>query len=574
MTEFMDKLVSQIINFSEKNPRTVKNINTCKELSRLIEKFHRKTKTLQNSHQELIKKFTEENTIVLETAHQPNFLPYSGIFKKTVLLEHITRVLEKKGLSVVSIFSIVDTDFADDEWFAHNRFPHLSKKGYLKVGIKIAKRNRKKCMYAIQKPSQEIWESIIGKIYTNYNECLKELKGNFSKQNILDFEQNLEISLQKKWDDLLNILEESYQKADNFADINAIFLSKVINDLMNCSTLFFKYSDGLNAFGHLFSRLLSCNTDYIQLYNRFAEQHPLEKLQEEYVPFWYHCTACEGKVPLQRKRNELEGRCLTCKEQYIFDFDNQDSPNLSGIIERISPRAIQRHYITFDGLGVSFYAGGHAGFLYTAIAEKIAKILQFRFPPLLTWFNKDYYTGILQFNIFFQIHKILRLDSYDQFLPRYDELKTQISQKVDELRQQIKKREAEKNSLKSRLVESQDEENRNSIISELRLINTIKRRLNIKIHQIENRLSTLDNAVSSFRIFPSILDYLSNMDALSLKEQWLRFLDVTEPINKSIQLKTHLSDFLHSKFPWLTNIEQYIENIINQTKIPVTEDKA
>ena len=504
----------------------------------------------------------QKKTIILETAHQPNFLPYSGIFKKAVLLEHIARDLEKYGHSAVCLFSIVDTDFSDDEWFASNRFPHLSKSGYLKVGIKIAKKDRKKCMYAIQKPSQDTWENITESFNAHYDNYLKELEREFSKQNISGFKQNIEIPFQEKRDDLLDLLEQSYQKAENFADMNAIFLSNVINDLMNCSTMFFKYSDGLNAFEEPFSRLLYHNIDYIKLYNRFATQFELEKIQEIYAPFWYHCNSCEGKVPLQQKGNKLEGTCLSCKEQYIFDFESKESPYLRGIIDRISPRAIPRHYITFDGIGVSFYAGGHAGTLYTSIAEKIAETLHFRFPPIFTWFNKDYYTGVLQFNYFLKIHGILKLDSYDQFQHKYSELETQTSQDVKELQNQIELCEIEKKFLKHSLIESQNEENRSRIISELRTITTTERRLKIHILQAENKISILDNAIESFRIFPSIIDFLLSMDALSLSKQWLHFLETTEPpITQPQLLKTNFSKFLHSKFSWLKNIENNIEII-------------
>jgi chromosome segregation ATPase len=215
---------------------------------------------------------------------------------------------------------------------------------------------------------------------------------------------------------------------------------------------------------------------------------------------------------------------------------------------------------------VSFYAGGQAGSLYTSIAEKIADTLHFRFPPIFTWFNKDYYTGILQFNSFLQIHGVLKLDSYDQFLPKYSELKAKTSQEVKELRQQIESREIEKNSLKQKLSESQNEERRSRIISELRAITTTERQLKIQIQQAEHNVSLLGNAIQSFKIFPSIIDYLLSMDTFSLSEQWLHFLDTVEPpITKPQLLKTNFSNFLRSKFSWLKNIENSIEKIVNQT---------
>jgi len=568
LREPINNLISKIVNFSEKNPRTTRNVIVSKELAKHIKKFHQKTRTLQNTLQDSIMKLIEKKSIVLETAHQPNFFPYSGIFKKAIFLEHIAQKLEKKGHSVVCLFSIVDTDFADDIWFASNRFPHLSKNGYMKIGMKIAKKDRKKCMYAIQRPSQDTWEKITESLIVHYNTYLKDLDREFSKNNISGFKQNIEIPFQEKREDLLDLLEQSYQKADNFADMNSIFLCNVINDLMNCSTVFFKYSDGLNAFEESFSRLLSHNNDYIQLYNRFAAQFNLEKIQEKYAPFWYHCNSCEGKVSLQQRGKELKGTCQSCKKLFIIDIENKDSPNLSGIIKRISPRAIPRHYITFDGIGISFYSGGYAGAQYTSIAEKIAEILHFRFPPMFTWYNKDYYTGVLQFISFLQINRILKLDSYDQFLPKYGDLKTHTSQEVEELFYQIESLETEKTSLQHSLIHSQDKESKSRIISQLREITAQERKLKIQIQQVENKISIIDNAIESFRIFPSIIDYLLNMNALSLSEQWLYFLNTIEPsIAKPQLLKTNFSKFLRSKFLWLKNFENNIENLTTKNHI-------
>jgi len=357
-------------------------------------------------------------------------------------------------------------------------------------------------------------------------------------------------------------LEEAYQNAENFADMNAIILSKVINDLMNCSTIFFKYSDGLNTFEESLSRLLSCNTDYIQLYNSFAEQYNLDKIQEDYAPFWYHCSSCEGKVPLQQRGIELEETCLSCGTLYNFDFIGQENPDLSNISKRISPRAIPRHYITFDGLGVSFYAGGHAGAHYTSIAENIARIIDFRFPPVFTWFNKDYYTGVQQFNAFIQIHRILKLDSYNQFLLKYSELNTQTIREVEDLRYQIESLESEKNSLKNDLIESRNETFRNQTMSDLREISNTEKKLKTKIQQTEHKITVLNNSVQSFRIFPSFIDYLLNTDALSISEQWHHFLSNTKsPFTQPQFLKTVFSRFLRTKFHWLTDVENNIEHI-------------
>ena len=111
-------------------------------------------------------------------------------------------------------------------------------------------------------------------------------------------------------------------------------------------------------------------------------------------------------------------------------------------------------------------------------------------------------------------------------------------------------------------------QSKSRIISELRTITIAERKLKTQIQQAGNKISIMDNAIESFRIFPSIIDYLLSMDTRSLSKQWFNFLDLTEsPINQPKLLKTDFSQFLRSKFFWLKNIENNIENLTSQNSI-------
>jgi hypothetical protein len=52
--------------------------------------------------------------IIVMTAHQPNFLPYSGVVRKAVLMHAVAEQLrDKLDCPVAEIFCFADQDFAD-----------------------------------------------------------------------------------------------------------------------------------------------------------------------------------------------------------------------------------------------------------------------------------------------------------------------------------------------------------------------------------------------------------------------------------------------------------------------------
>ena len=79
------------------------------ELSAFVEAFHKDCGTLTSTVEKRIEDLKNGVGLVLMTAHQPNFLAYSGVFRKATLSFVLARKLEEMlGVPVVNLFGIAD----------------------------------------------------------------------------------------------------------------------------------------------------------------------------------------------------------------------------------------------------------------------------------------------------------------------------------------------------------------------------------------------------------------------------------------------------------------------------------
>jgi len=72
-TEFLSMLTSR-------NDLKERHIENLEKLKKLAEKFHRDAGTYQEIKHVLDREIAER-TLVLKSGHQPNFLPYAGVWK-------------------------------------------------------------------------------------------------------------------------------------------------------------------------------------------------------------------------------------------------------------------------------------------------------------------------------------------------------------------------------------------------------------------------------------------------------------------------------------------------------------
>jgi len=327
-----------------------------------------------------------KKAIVLESGHQPNFLPYPGVWKKAFLLDRIAGELRDLGEEVIPLFGFADQNLSTASVLYRNHILAFRKNGSCRIGFKLDKSHftRFDC---VDKPSKDRWNQELSSIRDFYGTNSRKLK-----------EDNPE--LVTRIDAIIDIMDRCYQRAHNFPELNALIFSRVCHDLLGSRILFFFYSDlqreGL--FSEEWNRLIDLLEPYTTLYNRVITEkniglHPLSKNQ---LPFWYHCS-CNGKVTLElNEEGDAVGTCETCGNPIRLPVKGNGG-DLSRWLPWMSLSAVARNIIFSEGLGTKlFISGAGGGLQYGQVATEISRSLRFHTPITLAWISRDYFLGLAQ----------------------------------------------------------------------------------------------------------------------------------------------------------------------------------
>ncbi|WP_456487768.1 hypothetical protein [Candidatus Alkanophaga liquidiphilum] len=350
----------------------VKNVKRIKEVA---EKFHKDVGTYECVKHVLKSGVVAKDVLVLETGHQPNFMPYAGVWRKAFLLDFLAKKIAEGGRACVAIFGFADYNLCTAKWIYQNRIPSATKDGFETIGFKISGKDRWKRFDCISKPSEDEWASALERITAVYKKCCDD-------ESI----KNLEAVKELLW--------RCYESAKSFSDVNAFFLSKVCNELWGLEVLFFRYSDVQRAgiFVEEWEKIISQLSKFNELHDEIVREKGLEDIGycgRNSVPFWYHCS-CGGKVPLFMDSPPLAyGECPVCGEMYELNLES-----LKELFGSMSPNAITRNLVFSEGLGVAlFISGAGGGLRYGLVSDGISKELGFNVPVTLMWRGRDYYLG-------------------------------------------------------------------------------------------------------------------------------------------------------------------------------------
>jgi hypothetical protein len=146
-----------------------KTTGKCIQIIRNFKKFPDTAKITLNGRDSI-----STNTIILESGHQPNFLPHAGTWKKAFLLHRIHTTLKKNGHNAVTFFFFGDQNISTSRVLSKNQVPTLNKDGLIKMGFKINESDTFKSFCSINKPTPEIWEKEITKIRLPYEDITKK----------------------------------------------------------------------------------------------------------------------------------------------------------------------------------------------------------------------------------------------------------------------------------------------------------------------------------------------------------------------------------------------------------------
>ena len=368
-----------------------------------------------------------EKLFILESGHQPNFLPHAGTWKKAFLLNYLQKILMENGVESVTFFGFPDQNLSTAKYLSRNQVPSLNKKGVEPIGFRINSSDRLKSFNTIEKPSADIWQHEINTIEKFYSDISNKFpnKKNSSKKNL---------------DQITEIMWNSYDFAKNFAELNGYVFAKICYEILNIDVLFFFYSDihKEKIFIEESKKILQNVQSFNRIYNRVIIEKRLNipPVNESHIPFWYHCE-CGGKINLFfNESGSCRGTCPVCKKEYHLFFD-ADFKNFHEYYDKMDFNAVSRNIVMAEGLGDKVFLSGVGGSLqYGAIADQISRELKFHHPISLAWQSKDYYLGMTHAIALRELKKIFLLSSRGFFDSPLNEI---IRKHTDILSQNLSK---------------------------------------------------------------------------------------------------------------------------------------
>ncbi|NJD78022.1 MAG: WbqC family protein [Candidatus Methanoperedens sp.] len=377
---------------------------------------------------ELLHHSIDKKTVVLESGHQPNFIPHAGLWKKMFLLDKLKKSYEYKGIKAVALFGFADYNLCTSKLLTFNKIPAYNKLGYEKFGFKIAEKDVWKRFDYLNKPDKNEWEKIIEKIASHYKRspALPDAEVRLSELN--------------------RILDDCYLKARNLSDMNAFFISKISGKLA-LDINFFRYSDiqRKGIFIDQWDNIVLNLEKYNYIYNNSIKYHGLDMplCANDSLPFWHHCL-CGAKVQLLNNNGNATGQCRLCAAKYKISMDK-----LQENFKNMSPNAVARNVIFSEGMGTQiFVSGAGGGLTYGKISDDLCDKLGFNKPVTISWKSRDYYIGPAHTSALNELAKMCRIKKEDLSAADLNQVildtKNEIKKKCSTARESGDKKEMKK----------------------------------------------------------------------------------------------------------------------------------
>jgi len=528
----LKELSDSCIDFYKSNNKKMMCGNIRKrrsDLSSFIENFHSDCETLTTSVQKGISALRNGNCVVLMSGHQPNFFAYSGVLRKATLLHLLAREIRKRlGIPVINFFLIADQDFASDRWVRSSLLPSVIRKdGTLRLAVNLSKDEKKLMLSRLPKPSREVLDCWKNEIQ-NWIRCALTSVARTSVCNVhaLGLKKD---AVNDNFESFWKVVDNSYDRCRKFSDFNAFIMSKIVNCIWGYDTLFARASECLRIFQEEISFVLSHHKHYSKLHINAEDILTTRGIitgvsnwNPKLAPFWYHCN-CGSKVKLfLAEHNDVllgYGNCLKCNIEYQLGLGKTVKPDITGLLSRISVRAIANNLIYSKGLGLSCYVGGIAGFGYLMETRYIASNLGIPFPPTPIWRPFDRYLGIGQIEALHMIRTITGQYDVHSINESISQLKTELTK----TRKKLRKLEKKKLTLRKKAKDGLKED----------LISTRKDKWNLY-----KKIRILKAIPKTLNVIPSIIDYVVNVGLKETSDQWIEFLDNGGNLFSDVQLRS------------------------------------
>lgn len=279
-----------------------------------IKNFHLKSNTFYEVKKQI--NDIEKGCYIVLMAHQPNIFPSIAIIETIFILAiACKRATERIGKVFLPVYMFVDYDYAEDKRFLNSFVPTITKPYKKVLKLKINSSQKKDVMFNIPKPDKNIlfmWEEII-------ETAVKQL----------DNERKL--YSQEICEEVLDLINECYEKATSFAEFNEIFLDRLVNRIWKIGIVFFEGHELYDKNGIKLKEIFSHKEDINKLYNEclgILKKNEIEvtmkerEISENYG--WVYKKECNKRCRIKCSNNE-NSLAFNCIYDYLFPdviYDN------------------------------------------------------------------------------------------------------------------------------------------------------------------------------------------------------------------------------------------------------------
>lgn len=330
---------------------------------------------------------------VIESGQQP--MPLGGtslIFNKIACSKSISE-LGSEGFT--PLFFVADYDGVQHE-LLNMRTPNPSETGLL-LSYPAPPQYFNSTIRNLPKPSEKWMKESLQKITAGYKGLMKGVDRSTQEKVLLNIKH------------VNTIIKSAYYSTDNVSDWSTKIQASLINIEADLGVPFLVFSEPRvrRCFQKGFELITAepNRSNFIQ-----ASNEAVSRIEEEgyrpqigyrgsdYVPFFLECMASEcnrNRVELkyikERNRAEIRGKCTRCEEEYTFQI-NPSKPDLSDVIDWISPRVDSRQIIVDSVLPVLAHVGGPGETSYYAEVFPSVEHLEIPFPIFLRYTRTFYNT--------------------------------------------------------------------------------------------------------------------------------------------------------------------------------------
>jgi hypothetical protein len=332
---------------------------------------------------------------VIETGQQPYALGGSSLILNKIAYISSFSGIGREGYA--PLFFVADYDGVQAE-LLNTRVPSPSSRGLL-FSYPAGPEYENAPIYELPNPPEPWLDKSLENLRGNYRGLLRDVNPQVRDKELLNLEH------------AITILKGAYYSTENVSD----WSTKTIGTLVNLETdlgvpiLTFSMPSSRKLLQSGYEYLLSdTNRErFIEATNRAAElveasghRAGIGFRKPEYVPFFMECrvSRCMGsRVELKYSREagsaraSVSGRCPRCGEVHEFTFDAR-SPDLTDIVENISPRVDSRQIVIDSVVPVLAHVGGPGETSYYAEVIPAARALNLPFPLFVRYTRLFYNT--------------------------------------------------------------------------------------------------------------------------------------------------------------------------------------